>query len=167
MTRVAVLIPTFNNVGSVAEVVRGALASGLPVYVVDDGSTDGSGAAAKGATLLTLPANRGKGGALLVGMGRLVADGFTHAICLDADGQHDPIDIPAFAAALDADPDAIVAGVRDLATAPPISQFGRRFSNFWIRVETGHRVADSQAQRLGRHAQRRRCNGSGYIVHSQ
>ncbi len=142
----AVLIPTYNNVGTVGDVAARAARHGLPVYVVDDGCTDGSGDAARaaGVQVIVHPGNRGKGQALLTGMARLRADGFTHAICLDADGQHEPDDIPAFAAAVLARPHAIYAGVRDLATAPEKSRFGRRFSNFWIWVETGWRVADSQ-----------------------
>lgn len=144
--RPAVLIPTYNNAGSVGEVVRRALPHGLPVYVVDDGCTDGAGAeaAAAGATVVVHAVNQGKGRALLTGMARLRADGHTHAICLDADGQHDPADIPSFAAAVERRPHAIWAGVRDLSTAPERSRFGRRFSNFWIWAETGWRVGDSQ-----------------------
>jgi predicted LPLAT superfamily acyltransferase len=142
----AVLIPTKDNIGTIADVVRRACTQGLPVFVVDDGCVDGSGDAARaaGATVITHPVNRGKGAALLTGMRAAAKLGYTHVICLDADGQHDPADIPAFAAAIAAEPVAIFAGVRDLSTAPEISRFGRKFSNFWIRVETGWRVADSQ-----------------------
>lgn len=144
--RPAVLIPTHNNAATVGTVVRGALASGLPVFVVDDGSGDRAGhvAEAAGATVIAHPHNRGKGAALLTGMRAAAEEGYTHVICLDADGQHDPVDIPAFAAAIRREPVAIYAGVRDLSTAPGSSRFGRRFSNFWIWVETGWRVADSQ-----------------------
>ncbi len=144
--RPAVLIPTYNNHRSIGSVVERAVALGIPVFVVDDGSTDGSGTLADdaGATVVTHPENRGKGAALLTGMKALAKAGFTHAICLDADGQHHPEDIPAFAEAINADPFVIYAGLRDLSTAPGISRFGRRFSNFWIWVETGWRVADSQ-----------------------
>ena len=144
--RPVVLIPTYNNIGSVADVARRAATHGLPVYVVDDGSTDGSGPAARaaGALVVTHPRNRGKGAALLTGMRAAAHAGYTHVICLDADGQHDPADVPAFAAAIEAEPIACFAGVRDLSTAPGISRFGRRFSNFWILVETSWAVADSQ-----------------------
>ena len=144
--RPVVLIPTKDNIGSIGDVVRRACAQGLPVFVVDDGSTDGSGPAARaaGAEVITHPKNQGKGAALLTGMRAAAKLGYTHVICLDADGQHDPADIPAFAAALTAEPVAIFAGVRDLSTAPEISRFGRTFSNFWIWVETGWRVGDSQ-----------------------
>ena len=113
--KIAVLVPTFGNARTVGAVVAGALSGGLPVVVVDDGSTDGSGAVAEaaGATVLTHPVNRGKGEALLTGMRWLARKGFTHAICLDADGQHDPADVPAFADAVRARPDAIHIGVRD------------------------------------------------------
>lgn len=144
--RPAVLIPVHNNAATVGEVAHAALQHRLPVYVVDDGSTDGSGdrARAAGATVVVHPRNRGKGAALATGMQAIAEAGYTHAICLDADGQHDPADIPRFAAAIAAEPVAVFAGVRDLSTAPESSRFGRRFSNFWIWIETGWRVADSQ-----------------------
>ena len=144
--RPAVLIPTKDNIGTIADVVRRSKTYGLPVLVVDDGCVDGSGAAAAeaGAEVITHPANRGKGAALLTGMRAAAARGCSHVICLDADGQHDPADIPAFAAAVEAEPVAIFAGVRDLSTAPERSRFGRKFSNFWIRFETGWKVGDSQ-----------------------
>lgn len=144
--RPAVLIPTKDNVATIGDVVTRSRAHGLPVFVVDDGSTDGSGDAARkaGAEVITHPVNRGKGAALLTGMRAAAKLGHTHVICLDADGQHDPADIPAFAAAVAAEPVAIFAGVRDLSTAPERSRFGRKFSNFWIWVETGWKVGDSQ-----------------------
>lgn len=144
--RPAVLIPTKDNIATIGDVVTRARQHGLPVLVVDDGSTDGSGDAARraGAEVITHAKNQGKGAALLTGMRAAAKLGHTHVICLDADGQHDPADIPAFAAAIEGEPVAIFAGVRDLSTAPEISRFGRKFSNFWIWVETGWKVADSQ-----------------------
>jgi predicted LPLAT superfamily acyltransferase len=146
VTKLAVLVPTHDNAVSVGDVVRRATAHGLPVYVVDDGSTDGSGERARqaGGIVLFHPKNLGKGQALLTGMRAAGRDGYTHAICLDADGQHDPDDIPRFADVIRREPLAIVAGLRDLSTAPGSSRFGRAFSNFWIWFETGWRVADSQ-----------------------
>lgn len=142
--RPVVVIPVKDNVATVAEVVRRAGAH-LPVIVVDDGSTDGSGAACEGlATVLRHRVNQGKGQALLSAMRHAYAQGYTHVICLDADGQHDPDDVPAFRDAVTREPEAIWVGVRDLSGAPGVSQFGRRFSNFWIWVECGWTVGDSQ-----------------------
>lgn len=147
MIRPIALIPTKDNAGTIADVVRRARAQGLDVLVVDDGSSDGSGALAEGAgaTVVTHATNLGKGWALLTGF-RFAADrGFTHAIALDADAQHFPEDLPSFVAAIGRDPSAIWIGVRDLGSAPGVSRFGRSFSNFWIRVETGVAVTDSQS----------------------
>ncbi len=147
MIRAAIVIPSKDNVATIADVVTRSLAQLPDVYVVDDGCVDGTGAAAEvaGATVLTHPVNRGKGAALLTAFERLVEDGFTHAICLDADGQHLPEEVPRFLAALRREPFAIHLGVRDMAGAPGRSTFGRDFSNFWVWAETGHRVGDSQS----------------------
>jgi predicted LPLAT superfamily acyltransferase len=147
MIRVAVVIPSKDNVGTIADVVARSLVHCEHIFVVDDGCVDGTGAAAKaaGAVVLTHPVNLGKGAALLTAFRRLVADGFSHAICLDADGQHMPEEIPLFERALRREPLAIQLGVRDMSTAPGVSTFGRNFSNFWVWAETGHPVGDSQS----------------------
>ncbi len=143
-----VCIPVFNNVRTVGDVVRGAQSHATTVLVCDDGSTDGSGEAAKaaGATVLTLPSNQGKGAALEALFAEATRLGFRYALCLDADGQHLHQDLPALAAATLASPGALVVGSRDLvkAGAPGSSQFGRKFSNFWVWFESGTRVEDSQ-----------------------
>ncbi|MGQ0507055.1 MAG: glycosyltransferase family 2 protein [Myxococcaceae bacterium] len=144
-----VCIPVFNNVKTVGSVVRGALAHASTVLVGDDGSTDGSGDAAKqaGATVLTLPRNQGKGAALEMLFAEATRRGFRYALCLDADGQHLHEDLPKLAAATLASPGALILGARDLvaAGAPGSSQFGRKFSNFWVWLESGSRVEDSQS----------------------
>ena len=145
--RPLVVIPSKDNAGTVGQVAASCRAQGLDVVVVDDGSDDGTGEAARavpGVTVLTHPVNLGKGAALNTAFHHAWARGFTHALCLDADGQHDPADLPRFVAACRADPWAIQAGVRDMGTAPGRSQFGRRFSNWWTWVETGHHLGDTQ-----------------------
>ncbi len=144
-----VVIPVFNHARTVGEVVRGSRAHAHTVLVCDDGSTDGSGAAAKaaGADLLTHPVNLGKGAALRTLLQEAARRGFRYVICLDADGQHYPKDIPSLVDAVKQQPGSIVIGARDLiaAGAPPSSEFGRKFSNFWIWLEGGQRVEDTQS----------------------
>jgi predicted LPLAT superfamily acyltransferase len=143
-----VVIPVYNHARTVADVVKGSLEHVSTVLVCDDGSTDGSAeAAAKaGAVVLQHQKNLGKGAALRTLFAEARARGFRYAISLDADGQHYPEDIPKLVEQAEQEPGALVCGSRDLAKAgaPGSSQFGRRFSNFWVWFESGERVEDSQ-----------------------
>lgn len=144
-----ILIPTYNNVRTIESVVRAALETGLQVFVVDDGATDGTGEALdaiEGIRLERHEVNRGKGAALLTGFEAAREAGFTHAITIDSDGQHDPTLVPEFVAAAREWPGALILGDRDLesAGAGRGSLWGRRNSNFWTWVETGVRLPDTQ-----------------------
>jgi len=149
--RAAVVIPVFNHEQMVADVVRRALELGLPLFVVDDGSTDRTAERLRGiagARVLTHRANRGKGAALLTGFAAAAAGGADWAITLDADGQHDPRDARVLLAAIPAAGRGIVIGRREGmlgADVPWTSRFGREFSNFWVRVSGGPAVRDSQS----------------------
>src|SRR5687767_6781063 len=90
--RVVVVVPALNEVVTVGAVVAGLRSEGLPVVVVDDGSTDDTSAAARaaGATVLRLPFNLGVGGALRCGFRFAIANGYDAVVQCDADGQHDP-----------------------------------------------------------------------------
>ncbi len=147
-----VLIPSYNPGEKVFETVRAARAQWAPVWVVVDGSTDGTGGrlaalAAEDPDLevFILPHNRGKGAALLTGFTAALARGFTHALTVDSDGQHPCECIPAFMQASQAHPEAMVLGVpRFDASAPRIRVLGRRISNGWAQLETlGAGIADS------------------------
>ena len=144
-----VIVPVFNNVSTVGDVVRDALGHSSTVLVCDDGSTDGSGAAAEaaGAVVLRHAHNEGKGVALRTLLAEAHRRGFRHAISMDADGQHLASDLPGLANALIEEPGSLVLGVRNLvaAGAPPSSEFGRRCSNWWIWFETGLRLPDTQS----------------------
>ncbi len=146
-----VLIPSYNTGPIVLDTARAARRAWSPVWVVVDGSTDGTAEALRneaardpGLCVLVLPGNRGKGGAILHGLGEALAAGFTHALTMDADGQHPADRIPAFMAASAAQPGAMVLGVPVFAAdAPPLRVKGRRVSNWWANLETGGAIGDS------------------------
>ncbi|HEX3847078.1 MAG TPA: glycosyltransferase family 2 protein [Steroidobacteraceae bacterium] len=147
-----VLIPSYDPGPKVYDTVRAALARWAPVWVVVDGSTDGTleGLAAlareqPGLTVLTLPRNRGKGAAVLFGLVEARSRGFTHALTMDSDGQHPADCIPAFMQASRSAAGAMVLGcpVFD-ASAPALRVRGRRISNWWANLETlGAGIGDS------------------------
>ncbi len=153
MTSAAIIIPVYNHGAAITTVVRAALALGLPVVVVDDGSSDDTPrvlASIPGITRLRHPVNLGKGAALLTGFA--AAAGFASwGITLDGDGQHDPAEAPRLLeAALAQERSAtrpIIAGCRQGMSpqAPWTSRFGRGFSNFWVYQAGGPRLADSQS----------------------
>jgi len=139
-----VLIPSYNPGRKVFETVRAARACWDPVWVVVDGSTDGSAemlasmaAQDPGLRVLLQPKNRGKGAAVLHGLRAALALGFTHALTMDSDGQHPAERIAAFMAASSAAPAAMVLGEPHFdARAPRLRVNGRKVSNFWANVET-------------------------------
>ena len=148
--RFAVVIPLYNHGRTVKAVATAASALGWPVYVVDDGSTDGgdpSLASTVNVCLLRHRVNRGKGAALVTGF-RAAAERADWAITLDADGQHFPEDAHKLMDAIPPGQRPIMLGCRLQMSAeavPWISRFGRGFSNFWVRMAGGPRVADSQS----------------------
>ncbi|MCQ2142781.1 MAG: glycosyltransferase family 2 protein [Bacteroidales bacterium] len=147
-TRICVIVPTYNNAGTVADVVRRVLALIPDVIVVNDGSTDDTLLRLEGLpiTLVSYEANKGKGGALREGLLKARSLGFTNAITLDSDGQHFPEDLPLFFDALAADPDALIVGSRNLNAdgMPAGNTFANKFSNFWFDIQTLRRLPDTQ-----------------------
>jgi glycosyltransferase involved in cell wall biosynthesis len=146
--RICVVIPVFNHGLTVQSVVRGAKAV-LPVIVVNDGSTDATTAALAaetGITMVTLPRNLGKASALRAGFASAEELGFTHAITIDADGQHSTSGLADFASACRRQPEALIIGVRDFkkAGAPLVRRMTNELSTFWFKFETGLPLADTQ-----------------------
>lgn len=147
-----VLIPSYNTGPKVYDTVAAARAQWNPVWVVVDGSTDGTAerlqamaAADPGLRVEVLPVNQGKGAAVLHGLAAARAAGFTHVLTMDSDGQHPADLIGAFMQASIARPETMVLGrpVFD-ASAPLLRVRGRRVSNWWTNLETlGAGVGDS------------------------
>ena len=147
-----VLVPSYNPGAVLFETLRAARAMWNPVWVVSDGSSDGTparlrelAAADPGLRIFELPHNQGKGAALLHALQAARAGGFTHALTLDADGQHPAELIATFMQASAARPDAMVLG-RPLfdASAPRLRVRGRSISNGWANLETlGAGIGDS------------------------
>lgn len=146
---IAIVIPLYNHGDSVRQVVQDALALGLPVIVVDDGSTDGGTKHLHDLpiTCLRHAQNRGKGAAIRSGAAEARRQNASHIITLDADSQHKPEDIRLFLPHIQQQPHAIIVGARDFSVAhvPASSRFGRAFSGFWMRVQTGLGVSDMQS----------------------
>jgi glycosyltransferase involved in cell wall biosynthesis len=139
-----VLIPSYNTGPRLVETVREARRFWAPVWVVLDGSTDGSEAALRrfaendpSIRILALRRNQGKGAAVLHGLRAAAVQGFTHALTMDADGQHPASRIPDFMAASEAHPEAMVLGVPVFdESAPRLRVGGRKVSNWWANLET-------------------------------
>ncbi|MBV5273503.1 MAG: glycosyltransferase family 2 protein [Lamprocystis purpurea] len=139
-----VLIPSYDSGALVYDVVRAACRQWTPVWVVVDGSTDGTTAVLQemaatdpGLRVFALPKNSGKGAAILHGLDLAAREGFTHALTMDADGQHPVERIPDFMAASIGAPDAMVLGVPAFdVSAPRLRVQGRKVSNGFANLET-------------------------------
>lgn len=146
---VCVVIPTYNNAGTVADVVSRAREQCADVFVVLDGCTDGTEALLLEMPVrrIVLPRNGGKGKALKAGFRAALEAGFAYAITLDADGQHYPEDIPLFLEANRVHPGALIVGERQGlkdAERSGGSRFANAFSNFWFFVQTLRPLRDTQ-----------------------
>jgi glycosyltransferase involved in cell wall biosynthesis len=137
------VVPVYNHHACLDAVVSALREHGLPVILVDDGSDqvtrtalDAQGARC-GVECLHLPANRGKGVAVMTGIARAGAEGFTHALQVDADGQHDLADVPRLLGAAAAQPGCLVSGCpRYDESVPPVRFYGRYLSHAMVWVET-------------------------------
>jgi len=150
MNDTLVIVPTYNNAGTLENVLRRCLDQGLPVLVVDDGSTDGTEGILEGMRsrvkpgmrVVTHAENRGKGNALKTGFLEARRLGYKYALTIDSDGQHYPEDIPALLAAKGER--TLVVGSRSQMGADGGGSFANRFSNFWFHLYTGVRLPDTQ-----------------------
>jgi glycosyltransferase involved in cell wall biosynthesis len=148
--RFAVVIPVYNHEGKVAQVVREALKLHLPLFVVDDGSTDSTYDRIKDISSITIirhDKNRGKGAAILTGFAA-AAPSADWVVTMDADGQHHPENARDLIRAVPKGKRPVVVGRRegmDHLHVPWKSRFGREFSNFWVRASGGPDIEDTQS----------------------
>ncbi len=145
-----VLIPTYNNAGSLDAVVSKVLEHTHQVIIVNDGSTDNTAEILNRFPLIHMVSytpNRGKGVALRTGFREAVKRGYDYAITIDSDGQHYAHDLVKFLDQLKETPGALIVGARNLDQehVPTKSSFGNRFSNFWFWVNTGITLPDTQS----------------------
>ena len=146
METILALIPGFQEGPRIAAVVVGARAH-LPVVVVDDGSTDDTAAQAEaaGATVLRQQPNAGKGAAIRMGFRHALELGAVAVVTLDADGQHDPAEIPLFLAAFEVGRPELIIGRRDFASMPFVRRLSNTLGGWVFSAAVGRRVADNQS----------------------
>ncbi len=142
------IVPALDAAETLGAVLDGLRETpGVPVIVVDDGSTDDTGRVARqrGAEVVRHERNRGKGAALLTGLALAARRGFTQAVSVDADGQHPAPSAHAVLHGSD-DPRALVLGVRNLERdgAPSSNRFGNDVSNFFLSHFAGIKLRDTQ-----------------------
>jgi glycosyltransferase involved in cell wall biosynthesis len=140
------LIPGYQEGPRIAAVVKAA-AVHLPVIVVDDGSTDDTSAQAQaaGATVLVQRPNAGKGAALRAGFRYALEHDAAAVVTLDADGQHDPEEIPSFLAAFDAGRPELVIGRRDFGSMPAVRRLSNTLGGWVFSAAVGRKIADNQS----------------------
>ena len=145
-----VLIPTYNNAGTIAKVIAAVKEYSTDIIVVNDGSTDDTKnilASIENIKVIDYPNNKGKGYALKLGLQKAYEWGYRYAITIDSDGQHYADDIPTFLDKIEEKPDSLLIGARNLAAdnMPSRNTFANKFSNFWYKVETGKTLSDTQS----------------------
>lgn len=149
--KVCVIIPSYNNDRTLADVIDRVLLQTSSIIVVNDGATDSTDSILKSyqtsLEIVTHIKNKGKGCALRNGFKRALELGYEYAITIDSDGQHFPEDLPKLIKRLKEEPDSLIIGARNMSQedVPGGSSFGNRFSNFWFMVETGIRLPDTQS----------------------
>ncbi|UQY87540.1 glycosyltransferase family 2 protein [Stenotrophomonas rhizophila] len=140
-----VVIPVYDHEHAIGAVVQGVRASGLPCLLVDDGSHPACAqvlqalaqAHPEQVSLLRLAVNQGKGGAMLAGFAEAARRGHTHVLQIDADGQHDPADIPRFVSLATQHPQAVICGIPVYDDSVPKARlYGRYATHIWVWINT-------------------------------
>jgi glycosyltransferase involved in cell wall biosynthesis len=150
MCKICAIIPVYNHAGRIKAVLEGVLSWELPVFVINDGSTDHLLNVLqefdKKITVISYSKNRGKGYALQCGFNAAQKAGYEYALTLDADGQHRKEDIPLLLNAIKKHPQSLIMGSRRLKNEnmPSKNTFANRFSNFWVALQTLQPLPDTQ-----------------------
>ena len=149
---VAAIVPSYNHYRHIGEVIAALRGQNLRVFIIDDGSAEPAKSAlaalhnpAKGVTLHRLDQNGGKGGAVMTGFRLAAAEGFSHALQVDADGQHDLASLPGLIALAETHPNALVSGqpIYD-ETIPTSRKIARWITHVWVWIETlSTKITDS------------------------
>ncbi|UII34798.1 DUF2062 domain-containing protein [Fulvivirga ulvae] len=146
-----VVIPTYNNAGTLSQVITGVLKYSSNVIVVNDGATDDTPEILRSFNnriqVINHSKNQGKGAALKNAFKYALSKGYHYAITIDSDGQHFVDDLPGFLEQIEKEPNSLVIGARnmDQENVPGKSSFGNKFSNFWFYVDTGLKLTDTQS----------------------
>ena len=169
--RLCVIIPTYNNAGTVKQVIEDVSKHCKEIIVVNDGSTDDTAAILntmqEAIHVVTYSPNKGKGHALVAGFRKAMEMGFTHAVTIDADGQHFADDMPLLIEEMYRKSDSIIVGCRNLTeeNMPRQNTFANRFSNFWFRLQTGINLPDTQSgYRLYALSALKDCDGLRHVT---
>ena len=150
MLHCVVVIPTYNNAGTIVQVTKDVSNYSDHILVIDDGSTDRTSqilSEISNIRVISYAKNRGKGYALKTALREAIKLGYDYAITIDADGQHFADDIPTFIERIGQSPDSLLIGARNLAAdnMPSKNTFANKFSNFWYTIETGKTLVDTQS----------------------
>ena len=147
--KLLIVIPTYNNENTIADVINGAREYTDNILVVNDGSTDSTASILESAAVnnISYSPNRGKGYAIRKSFKYAVEHGYNYVLTIDSDGQHFSSDIALFIAAIEKSPDSLIIGARNLVAdnMPSKNTFANRFSNFWYKVETAEKLDDTQS----------------------
>lgn len=140
-----IVVPVYNHEEAIAGTLASLRPHGLRAYLVDDGSRPSCAAELDRRVaaqpdwlrLIRLPQNQGKGAAVIAGFAAAAADGYTHAVQVDADGQHDAADLPKLLALAHADPQALITGIPIYdASVPRARLYGRYLTHVWVWINT-------------------------------
>ena len=149
--RYCVIMPTYENAGTVCAVVDSVLEAGYHLIVVSDGPHDGTAELLEEygdrITLVAYSVNKGKGHALAAGFSKALEEGYDYAVTIDSDGQHDVSDIGRLMEESRRHPGAVIVGRRMMAGVerPASSSFANSFANFWFAVHTLRALPDTQS----------------------